>query len=102
MTGETSRSRYPAGRGGLFTNLLALANALAIFIESRLALFAKESKSALTQLLMLAACLIAALLLFALGYIFLVATAIVGIARVAQISWEWTALGAAAVISCWR
>ncbi len=97
MIGETSRSRNPAGRAGLFTNLLALANALATFAESRLGLFATESKGALAQLLMVAACLVGAVLLFAFGYVFLIATAIVGLAHAAQISWEWIALGAAGV-----
>ncbi len=96
MIGEM-RSRNPAGRSGLFPNLFALANGLATFAESRLALFLKESKGAIAQLLVLAACLIAALLLIALGYVFLVATAIVAIAHAAGISWEWTALMAAGV-----
>ncbi len=96
MIGEV-RSRNPAGRGGLFPNLLALANALATFAESRLALFTRESKGALVQLLVLAACLVAAVLLVALGYVFLVATAIVAIAHAAGISWEWTALAAAGI-----
>jgi uncharacterized membrane protein YqjE len=97
MIGESSPSRNPAGRAGFLTNLLALANALAAFAESRLALFTRESKSALLQLLLLVACLVAAILLFAFGYVFLIATAIVGLARATQISWEWTALGAAGV-----
>src|SRR5437016_13774036 len=97
MAGETMRSRNPAGHAGLLSNLLALVNALAGFIESRFALFAKESKAALTQLLGLAACLVAALMLFSFGYVFLVASAVVGVARFAQVSWLWTALGAAGI-----
>ena len=97
MIGETSRSRNPAGRAGLFSNLFGLANALATFTESRCALFVRESKSALVQLLVLAACLIAALLLFAFGYVFLIAAAIFGIARAAGISWEGIALVTAGV-----
>ena len=97
MIGETTRARNPAGRAGLFTNLLALANALASFAESRLALFAKESKGALAQLLLLVACLVAAVLLFAFGYVFLVATAIVAVARATDTPGEWIALGAAVV-----
>jgi uncharacterized membrane protein YqjE len=97
MTGETSRSRNPAGRGGLFTNLLALANSLASFFEARLAVFTRESKTALVQLLVVAASLVAAAVLLAFGYVFLLATAIVGLARVTNFSWEWIALIAAGV-----
>lgn len=95
MTGETTRSRNRAGQAGLFNSLLALTSALAVFFESRLALFTKESKAALVQILALAACLIAAMMLFAFGYVFLIASAVIGIARVAQVSWVWIALAAA-------
>lgn len=87
--------RNPAGHRGLLNNLLALANALAGFFESRAALFASESKGALVQALILASCFIAAAMMFAFGYVFLIASAVVGIAHWAQISWIWTALGAA-------
>lgn len=95
MAGETTRFRNPAGHTGLLDNLLALFNALAGFIESRLALFTKESKAALAQLLALLACLLAALLLFAFGYIFLLAAAIVAVARFTEVSWVTIALVAA-------
>ena len=39
--------------------------------------------------------LVAALLFFAFGYVFLVATAVVAIAHLANVSWLWTALAAA-------
>jgi uncharacterized membrane protein YqjE len=97
MAREPMRFRNPAGHAGLLNNLLALLNALAEFIESRVALFTKESKIALIQGLVLAAALLGAFLFFALGYVFLIAAAIVGIARLAQISWLWTAVGAAGV-----
>jgi uncharacterized membrane protein YqjE len=97
MAREPMRFRNPAGHAGILNNLLALLNSLAGFVESRIALFTKESKIALVQGLVLAGALLGAFLLFALGYIFLVAAAIVGIARLAQISWLWTALGAAGV-----
>ena len=90
-----TRFRNPAGRAGFFTNLLALINALASFFESRAALFAKESKAALVQLLALVAVIVAALLLFAFGYIFLIATAVASVAAIAQVSWLWVALIAA-------
>src|SRR4029453_4992627 len=95
MISEATRSRNPAGHAGLLENLLALASALAEFFESRLALVAQESKGALVQLLVLAGCLILALVLFVFGYIFLIASAIVGVAHLAGISWVWTALAAA-------
>jgi uncharacterized membrane protein YqjE len=97
MAREPMRFRNPAGHAGLLNNLLALVNALAEFIESRVALFTKESKIALIQGLVLAAALLGAFLFFALGYVFLIAAAIVGIARLAQISWLWVAVGAAGV-----
>ncbi len=97
MADEATRSRNPAGRAGLLDNLLALLSALAAFFESRFALFARDSKAALVQMFGLAACLLVALLLFTFGYIFLVASAIVGLAHLARVSWLWTALAAAAV-----
>ena len=97
MISETTRSRNPAGHAGLLANLLALASALAEFFESRFVLFAQESKTALVQLLVLAACLILALFLSVLGYVFLISSAIVGVAHLARISWLWTALAAAGV-----
>src|SRR5438874_2413797 len=97
MARETVRSRNPAGHVGLIDNLLALLNSLAAFVESRLALFTKESKTALIQGLIIAGCLLAAFMLVGFGYVFLIAAAIVGIANLAQISWLWTALAAALI-----
>jgi uncharacterized membrane protein YqjE len=95
MADEATRSRNPAGHAGLLENLLALVNALAVFFESRFALLARDSKAAFVQMVILAACLFAALLLFTLGYIFLVASAVVGLAHLAHVSWLWVALAAA-------
>jgi uncharacterized membrane protein YqjE len=97
MAGETTGSRNRAGHAGLLNNLLALASALTSFFESRAALFAKESKTALVQLLVVAACVIAAVMFFAFGYVFVIAGVVFGIARVAQVSWISIALVAAAV-----
>ncbi len=94
---EIPRSRNPAGHAGLLENLLALVTALAEFFESRFALFAQESKTAAVQLLILAGCLILALLLCALGYVFLITGVVVGLAHLLGISWAWIALAAAAV-----
>ena len=97
MINETPRSRSPAGHAGLLENLLALLTALADFFESRFAIVAQESKAAAVQLLILAGCLIFALLLCAMGYIFLITGLVVGLAHLAGISWPWIALAAAAV-----
>ena len=97
MISESPRSRNPAGRAGLLENLLALVSALADFFESRFALLAEESKVAAVQVLILVGCLVFALLLSALGYVFLITGVIVGLAHLAGISWPWIALAAAAV-----
>jgi len=97
MISESPRSRNPAGHPGLLENLLALISALAEFFESRFALVAEESKAAAVQLLILAGCLIFAVLLSALGYVFLITGAVVGLAHLAGISWPWMALAAAAL-----
>lgn len=89
------RSRNPAGRAGFLDNLLAFIGTLAAFVDSRLTLFARESKAALAQLVGLIACLVGALLFFALGYAFLIVGAIAGIAHFFQTPWLWVALGAA-------
>ena len=97
MISESPRSRNPAGHAGLLENLLAILTALADFFESRFALAAQESKAAAVHVLILAGCLIFALLLCALGYIFLITGVVVGLAHLAGISWPWVALAAAAV-----
>ena len=76
-------------------NLVSLFNSVAGFLESRIALFAKESKTALVHVLVLVACLAAAAFLAVFGYIFLVASAIVGLAHALHISWVKMALLAA-------
>lgn len=82
---------------GLIGSLVALASALADFFESRAALFATESKAAAVQFVIVVVCLIAALLFFAFGYVFLLAGAVVAIAHWANVSWVWIALDAAAL-----
>ena len=94
---ESTRSRNPAGHAGLLENLLALLNALAEFFESRFALLAEESKGAAIQLLILVGSVIFALLLCALGYVFLITGAVAGLAHLIGISWPWIALAAAVV-----
>jgi uncharacterized membrane protein YqjE len=97
MMSASTRSRNPAGHAGLLENLLALLNALAEFFESRFALLAEESKGAAVQLLILVGCVIFALLLCALGYVFLITGVVVGLAQLIGISWSWVALAAAVV-----
>jgi uncharacterized membrane protein YqjE len=97
MISESSRSCNPAGHAGLLQNLFALISALAEFFESRFALLTEESKAAAVHLLILAGCLIFAVLLCALGYVFLITGAVVGLAHLAGISWPWIALAAAAL-----
>ena len=97
MISKSSPSRNPAGHAGLLQNIFALTSALAEFFESRFVLLAQESKAAAVQLLILASCLVLAVLLCALGYIFLITGAVAGLAHLAGISWPWIALGAAAL-----
>src|SRR6202022_1690794 len=95
MSGEDSPSRSRPRQAGFIGSLVALASALADFFESRAALLASESKAALVQVLVAAVCLVGAVLFFAFGYIFLLATAVVAVAPMANVSWLWVALGAA-------
>jgi len=95
MAGENSPTRSRTRQTGFIDSLVALASALADFFESRAQLFATESKAALVQFVLVAVCLVAALLFFAFGYVFLLATAVVAVAHLAKISWLWIALAAA-------
>src|SRR5205814_5717955 len=86
MAGETMRFRNPAGHAGLLHNLVSLVNSLVGFLESRLALFTKESKTALVHILILVGCLAAAAFLVVFGYLFLVASVIMALAHALHIS----------------
>ena len=92
MRSESPAARNPAGHSGLLENALALLSAVAQFFESRFALAAKESKSAAVQILILIGCLVFAAALCVMGYVFLVVSAIVGLAHLAGTSWPWVAL----------
>ena len=72
-------------------------NDLRVSGDSRFALLAEESKGAAVQLLILVGSVIFALLLCALGYVFLITGAVVGLAHLIGISWPWIALAAAVV-----
>src|SRR5260370_27182541 len=93
MPGENSPSQSRTRQTGFIGSLVALASTLADFFESRAALFATESKAALIQFVLVAICLIAGLLFFAFGYVFLLATAVVAVAPLAHNSWVWWGVG---------
>ena len=95
MADETAPSRSRPRQTGFIGSLVALASALAEFFESRAELLATESRAALVQFLVAAICLVAAVLFFAFGYVFLLGSAVVAIAHMANVSWIWVALAAA-------
>ncbi|HKS04253.1 MAG TPA: phage holin family protein [Chthoniobacterales bacterium] len=92
MSSESPPSRNPAGHGGLLDNTLGLLSAIAEFFESRFALAAKESKSAALQIAIMVGCVIGALALCIMGYVFLIVSAVVGLAHLLGIGWPWVAL----------
>ena len=97
MSSGSFPSRNPAGHSGLLDNALGLISAVVAFFESRFVLLAQESKSAAVQLLILVVCVIAALALCVMGYVFLIVSAVVGIAHLLGTSWPVVALVAALV-----
>jgi uncharacterized membrane protein YqjE len=97
MSSEGAPSRNPAGHSGLLDNALALISAVAEFFESRFALVAQESKAAALQMLILVGCVIAALALCVMGYVFLIVSAVVGVAHLLGTSWPMVALVVALV-----
>ena len=97
MSSESPSSRNPAGHSGLLANVLGLLSAIVEFFEVRFALATQESKSAALQLLILVGCVIAALALCVMGYVFLIVSAIVGIAHLLGTSWPVVALVVALV-----
>jgi len=97
MSSESPPSRNPAGHSGLLDNALALVSAVAEFFESRFALIAQESKAAALQMLILVACVIAAFVLCVMGYVFLIVSAVVGLAHLLGTSWPVVALVVALV-----
>jgi uncharacterized membrane protein YqjE len=87
MSSGSPLSRNPAGHSGLLDNALGLISGVVAFFESRFVLLAQESKSAAVQLLILVGCIIAALALCVMGYVFLIVSAVVGIAHLLGTSW---------------
>jgi len=97
MSSESPPPRNPAGHSGLLDNALGLLSAIVEFFEIRFALAAKESKAAALQLLILVGCVVAALALCVMGYVFLIVSAVVGIAHFLGTSWPVVALVVALV-----
>ncbi len=97
MAGDNPPSGSRARQTGLIGSLVGLATALADFFESRAALLATESKAAAIQFILIAICLVAALLFFVFGYVFLLVSAVFAIAHLANVSWLWITLDAAAL-----
>ena len=97
MSSGSFPSRNPAGHSGLLDNALGLISAVVAFFESRFVLLAQESKSAAVHLLVLVVCVIAALALCVMGYVFLIVSVVVGIAHLLGTSWPVVALVAALV-----
>jgi uncharacterized membrane protein YqjE len=97
MSSESPSSRNPAGHSGLIDNALGLLSAIVEFFELRFAVLAQESKSAALQLLILVGCVIAALALCLMGYVFLIVSAVVGIAHLLGTPWPVVALVVALV-----
>ncbi len=89
---RVSARRNPAGHVGLIDNAVGLAGALFSYVETRAALLAVEAKGTLLQLLAVLAFALAALVAVAFGYIFVLASLIVGIAHRTGVSWTWIAL----------
>jgi uncharacterized membrane protein YqjE len=92
MSSESPSSRNPAGHSGLLDNALALISAFTEFCEIRFTLIAQESKSAALQIAILVGCVIGALVLCVMGYVFLIISAVMGLAHLLGISWPWVAL----------
>ena len=97
MSSESLPSRNPAGHSGLLDNALGLLSALAEFFESRFALAAQESKAVGLQILIFVGCVIAAVALCVMGYVFLIVSAVVGIAHLLGTSWIVVAMVVALV-----
>lgn len=94
MARVVARVRNPAGHSGLIDNAIGLISALFAYVETRAALLAVESKAMLLQLAAVVAFALGALIAVIFGYIFILASLIVGIAHLTGVSWTWVALAA--------
>jgi uncharacterized membrane protein YqjE len=93
--GRPMQFRNPAGYAGVREHLVAFFTSAAEFLQSRLRLATQESKAAGRRILVVVACALIAAALTHFGYVFIVVFAIVGIARLLEISWLWVALAVA-------
>jgi uncharacterized membrane protein YqjE len=98
MAGETMRFRNPAGRRGLLGTLFGTLNALIVFFESRVVLFAQETRSALVNIVVLVGCVAIAALFCGIGFVFLLVGAVAGLAHALHISWIWIAVAVALLL----
>ena len=92
MARAGARSRNPAGHGGLIDNAVGFVSAIFAYVETRAALLAAETKTVLLQLVAVLAFGLGAMVAVLLGYIFVLASVIVGIAHGTGVSWTWVAL----------
>jgi Protein of unknown function (DUF1469). len=92
MARESAGSRNPAGHAGLIDNAIGLVTALFAYVETRLALLGAESKAVLLQVLAIIGLGLGALIAVVFGYIFVLASLVVGIAHRSGVSWSWIAL----------
>ena len=92
MARGIARSFNPAGHAGLIDNVVGFVSALFAYVETRGALLAVESKALLLQLVAVLAFGVGALIAVMFGYIFVMASIIVGIAHATGVSWTWVAL----------
>ena len=88
-----ARVYNPAGHVGLIDNGIGLISALFAYVETRAALMAVESKAMLLQLVAVVAFALAGLIAVVFGYVFILASLIVGVAHLTGVSWTWIALG---------
>src|SRR6266404_6517785 len=91
MARASARSRNPAGHSGLIDNAIGFVSAIFAYVETRAALLAVESKAMLLQLVAVLAFGLGAVVAVLLGYIFVLASLIVGIAHSTGVSWPWVA-----------
>ena len=84
--------RNPAGHAGLRQSISSFIASLTQFVQARLQLAARESKDALRHLVTVLVCVVAALVLSLLGFVYLMVFAIVGIAHLLGVWWLWVAL----------
>jgi uncharacterized membrane protein YqjE len=92
MARAAARIYNPAGHAGLIDNAIGLISALFAYVETRAALLAVESKAMLLQLAAVVGFALGALIAVIFGYIFILASLIVGIAHLTGVSWTWIAL----------